>query len=161
MVICKLRISAHLKRRSTPRQKLAKLNHDYLSSQAAKTLFCKSILNKLPINQETNCKYDELAHAMEKAAHETLPKGNRPPPGWFKKSEVSLKSLTEKRNSALLLKISRPTRSSSQRLHKIRNELPLTQQIIYGSLLLATNLMEVLSHERYVWDSNVGIPSEY
>ena len=58
-VMCKLRISAHLKKRSTPRQKLAKLNHDYLNSQDSKTLFCQSILNELPTNRETNYKYDE------------------------------------------------------------------------------------------------------
>ena len=73
-VMCKLRISAHLKKGSTPRQKLAKLNHEYLNNQDSKILFSQSILNKLPINHETNYKYDELAHAMEKAAHETLPK---------------------------------------------------------------------------------------
>ena len=60
---------------------------------------------------------------MEKAAHETLPKRNSLQPGWFKQNEVRLKSLIEKRNSALSLKISRPTRSSSQRLRKIRKEL--------------------------------------
>ena len=60
---------------------------------------------------------------MEKAAHETLPKRNRPQPGWFKQNEVRLKSLTKKRNSALSLKSSRPTRSSSQRLRKIGKEL--------------------------------------
>ena len=32
-VMCKLRISVHLKKQSTPRQKLAKLNHSYLNSQ--------------------------------------------------------------------------------------------------------------------------------
>ena len=68
----KLRISAHLKKQSTPRQKLSKLNHDYLNSHNSKTLFCQSILNELPINNEANYKYDELAHTMEKAAHETL-----------------------------------------------------------------------------------------
>ena len=104
-VICKLRINAHLKKRSTPRQKLAKLNHYYLNNQDSKTLFCQSILNELPINHETNYKYDELAHALEIAAHETLPKLNRPQPEWFKQNEVSLKSLIEKRNSALSLKI--------------------------------------------------------
>ena len=109
-VMCKLRISARLKKRSTPRQKLAKLNHNYLNTQGSKTLLCQSILNKPPINHETNYKYDELAHAMEKAVHETLPKRNRPQPGWFKQNEVNLKSLIEKRNSALSLKISRPTR---------------------------------------------------
>ena len=58
-VMCKLRVSAHLKKRSMPRQKLAKLNHDYLNSQDSKTLFCQSILNELPTNRETNYKYDE------------------------------------------------------------------------------------------------------
>ena len=102
-VMCKLRTNVHLKKQSTPRQKLAKLNHDCLNSQDSKTLFCQSF----PINHETNYKYDELAHAMEEAAHETLTKRNRPQPGWFKQNEVSLKSLIEKRNSALSLKISR------------------------------------------------------
>ena len=83
-VICKLRISAHLKKQSTPRQKYAKLTHDYLNSKDSKTLFCQSILNELPINHETNYKYDELAHTMEKAIHVTLPKRNRPQPVWFK-----------------------------------------------------------------------------
>ena len=122
VVMCKLRISAHLKKRSTPRQKLVKLNYNYLNSQDSKTLFYQS-LNELPINHETNYKYDELAHVMEKAAHETLPKRNHPQPEWFKQNEVNLKSLIEKRNSALSLKISRPTRSSSQRFCKIRKEL--------------------------------------
>ena len=97
-VIYKLRTSAHLKKRSTPRQNLAKLNHNYFHSQDTKTLFCQSILNQLPTNRQTNCKYDELAHAMGKAAHETLPKRNRPQPGWFKQNEVNLKPLIEKRN---------------------------------------------------------------
>ena len=60
---------------------------------------------------------------MEKAAHDTISKRNRPQPGWFKGDEHKLKSLIEKRNSALSLKISRPTRSSSQRSGKIRKEL--------------------------------------
>ena len=98
---------------------------------------------------------------MEKAAHETLPKRNSLQPGWFKQNEVSLKSLIEKRYSALSLKISRPTRSSSQRLRKIRKELslPLIQQRINRSLLLVTNLMKVLPHEKL--KRNVGILSEY
>ena len=75
-VMCKFRISAHLKKPSTSTQKLAKLNNDYLNSHDTKTLFCQSIFNELPINHKTNCKYDELAHTMEKAAHETLPKRN-------------------------------------------------------------------------------------
>ena len=104
-IICKLRISAHLKKRFAPRQKLAKQNHYYLNSQDAKTLFCQSILNELPINHETSYNYADLAHALEKAAHETLSKLNRQQPEWFKQNEVSLKSLIEKRNSALSLKI--------------------------------------------------------
>ena len=104
-VICKLRISAHLKKRFAPRQKLAKQNHYYLNSQDAKTLFCQSILNELPINHETSYNYADLAHALEKAAHETLSKLNRQQPQGFKQNEVSLKSLIEKRNSALSLKI--------------------------------------------------------
>ena len=59
---------------------------------------------------------------MDKAPHETLLKRNRPQPGWFKQNEVSLKSLIEKGNAALPLKISRPTRSSSQRWRKIRKD---------------------------------------
>ena len=55
-VMFKLRISAHLKKRSTPRRKLAKLNHNYLNSLDSKTLFCQSILNELPINHEANYK---------------------------------------------------------------------------------------------------------
>ena len=104
----------------TPRQRLVKLNHDHLNSQGSKTLFCSSILNELPINYETKSKYDELAYEMEKAAHETIPKRNRPQPGWFKEDEHKLNSLIEKRNSASSLKISGSTRSSSQRLRKIR-----------------------------------------
>ena len=42
-VMCKLRLSAHLKKQSTPRKKLAKLNHDYLNGQDLKALFCQSI----------------------------------------------------------------------------------------------------------------------
>ena len=86
--MCKLRISAHLKRQSTPTQKLAKLNHDYLSSQDTKTLFCKSILNELPINHEANCNYDELAHAMEKATQDTLPK-RKPSTTWMVQTKQS------------------------------------------------------------------------
>ena len=41
----------------------------------------------------------------------------------FQQKEVSLKSLIEKRNSDLSLKMSGLTRSSSQRLRKIRKEL--------------------------------------
>ena len=97
-----------------------------------------SILNELPINQKANYKYDELAHAKEKAAHETLPKRNRPQPGWFKQKEVSLKSLIEKRNSALLLKISRPTRSSFQRLCKTRKDLKSAINIAKNKRITAT-----------------------
>ena len=52
-----------------------------------------------------------------------MPKRDRPQSGWFKQNEVSLMSLIEKRNSALSLKISRPKKSSSQRLRKMRKEL--------------------------------------
>ena len=78
-VMCKLRISVHLKKCPTPRQKLAKLNHDYLKNEDAKILFCTSVLKDLPINHRAN--YDELAHAMQKAAHEILPKRDRLQPG--------------------------------------------------------------------------------
>ena len=47
---------------------------------------------------------------MKKAAHETLPKRNCPQSSCFKQNEVSLKSLIEKRNSDLSLKISGLTR---------------------------------------------------
>ena len=49
---------------------------------------------------------------MENTAHETIPKRNRPQPGWFNENEQKLKPLIEKRNSVISLKISRPTRSS-------------------------------------------------
>ena len=49
---------------------------------------------------------------MKKAAHETLPKRNCSQLSCFKQNEVSLKSLIEKRNLALSLKISGLTRSS-------------------------------------------------
>ena len=93
----------------------------------------------------------------KKAAHETLPKRNRPQPGWSKQNEVRLKSLIEKRNSALSLKISRRTRSSSPRLRKIRKTL--IRQRINGSLLLVTNLINVLLHVKV--QRNIGILSEY
>ena len=91
----------------------------------------------------------------KKAAHETLPKRNRSQPGWSKQNEVRLKSLIEKRNSALSLKISRPTRSSSLRLRKIRK----TIRGINGSLLPVTNLINVLLHVKV--QRNIGILSEY
>ena len=92
----------------------------------------------------------------KKAAHETLPKRNRPQPGWSKQNEVRLKSLIKKRNSALSLKFSRPTRSSSPRLRKIRKTI---RQRINGSLLLVTNLINVLLHVKV--QRNIGILSEY
>ena len=92
----------------------------------------------------------------KKAAHETLPKRNRPQPVWSKQNEVRLKPLIKKRNSALSLKISRPTRSSSPRLRKIRKTI---RQRINGSLLLVTNLINVLLHVKV--QRNIGILSEY
>ena len=92
----------------------------------------------------------------KKAAHETLPKRNRPQPGWSRQNEVRLKSLIKKRNSALSLKISRPTRSSSPRLRKIRKTI---RQRINGSLLIVTNLINVLLHVKV--QRNIGILSEY
>ena len=106
-VMCKHRISAPPKKWSTSRQKLAKLNHNYPNIQDS------LILKKLSINHETNYKYDELGHVIKNAAHETLPKRNCPQSSCFKQNEVSLKSLIEKRNSDLSLKISGLTRSSS------------------------------------------------
>ena len=80
-------------------------------------------MSYLPTNHDKKKnKYDELTYAMENPAHEIILMRNRPQPGWFK-DEHKLKSLTKKRNSALSLKMSRPTRSSSQRLRKIREEL--------------------------------------
>ena len=135
-VMCKLRISAHLKKRPTPREKLAKLNHDYLKNEDSKTLFCTSVLNELPINHRAN--YDELARAMQKTAHKVLPKRDRPQPGWLKQNEIKLKALIEKRNTVLSLNISRPTRSSSQKLHQVRRELKSAVNAAKNKWIVAT-----------------------
>ena len=84
VVMCKLRVSAHLKKCSTPRQQFSKLDHDYLNIQDSKILLYNSVLNEQPINHETKNKYDELAYAMEKSTQKTIPKRNRSQPGWFK-----------------------------------------------------------------------------
>ena len=97
---------------------------------------------------------------MEKGAHETLPKRNRPQPGWFNQNNVSLRSLIEKRNSALSLKVSRPTRSS-QRLCKIRKELKSAINTAKNKWITTTcdKLNESASSRKGTKD--VGIPSEY
>ena len=110
---------------------------------------------------QTQNKNDELAHVMEKAAHETLPKRNRPQPGWFKQNEVRLKSLTKKRSSALSLKSSRPTRPSSQRLRKIGKELKSAINTAKNIWITSTcdKLNKYASSRK--GKRNVGIPSEY
>ena len=82
-----------------------------------------SKVDELYRESEETDSYSKLERAMELAALTTLPKTTRPQPGWFSSNQVRLNSLIEERNAAVALKIRKPTRSTVQRLRKVRKEL--------------------------------------
>ena len=75
-VMCKLRISARLKKRSTPREKLSKLDSSALSKTDVRDAFCKEVLHNYNNNtaNDVTKPYTKLAVAMNNAAHAVLPK---------------------------------------------------------------------------------------
>jgi len=95
----------------------------YLLDHNPKNQYCQSVLNHFTTNHDPNNNYTKLVGAMTKAEEESIPKLNRPQPGWFKTDETNLTSLIEKRNTAMSLKITRTIRSSVQRLRKAQKEL--------------------------------------
>jgi exonuclease III len=122
-VMTKLRIKLNFKKRSTSRQKIARLDQTLLHSANIKNIFCYKVGKYYDESDANLNSYSKLEKAMNKAAHETLPKTNRIQTGWFASNENRLKSLIEERNSAISLKLCKPTRSATFRLRKARKEL--------------------------------------
>ena len=60
---------------------------------------------------------------MGLAALTTLPKTIRPLPGWFASNQARLEQLIKERNTAVSLKIRKPTRHPNERLKKARKQL--------------------------------------
>jgi len=121
-VLTKLRIKLNFKKRFTRRQRIARLDQTALQNTESKNLFCQKV-NKLYEETDENLNaYSKLESAMEKA-HEILPKMKRVQPGWFSSNESRLKYLIEERNTAISVKLRKPTRSVTFRLRKARKEL--------------------------------------
>jgi len=115
---------AHLNivKRLTRRQRVARLDQKLLLKPQIKNLFCQRVDNLYRESEETKS-YSKLEQAMELAAFTTLPKSSRSQPGWFSSNQTHLNRPIEERNSAVALKIRKPTRNSVRRLRKARKDL--------------------------------------
>ena len=109
-------------KRITYRQKIMRLDHSKLNDPRIKKQFCQKV-NEYHSNDDTCDSYTKLKNAMEKAAHDILPKSNRIQPGWFSSNEETLNALIEERNIALSMKLRKSTRASTLRLQNARKKL--------------------------------------
>jgi len=109
-------------KRLTRRQRVARLDQKLLLKPQIKNLFCQRVDNLYRESEETKS-YSKLEQAMELAAFTTLPKSSRSQPGWFSSNQTHLNRPIEERNSAVALKIRKPTRNSVRRLRKARKDL--------------------------------------
>ena len=73
-VFAKIRINIKFVKRITRRQKTMRLNHTTLHSPGSKSLFCQRVTHYYRENVATYDNYSKLENAMEKAAHDILPK---------------------------------------------------------------------------------------
>jgi len=121
-VFVKLCIHLNIVKRLTRRQRVARLDQKLLLKPQIKNLFCQRVDNLYRESEETEC-YSKLEQAMELAAFTTLPKSSRSQPGWFSSNQTHLNRPIEERNSAVALKIRKPTRNSVRRLRKARKDL--------------------------------------
>ena len=121
-VFVKLRIHLNFTKRFTRRQRVARLDQKLLLKPRIKNLYCQRV-NDFYLESDDTDSYSKLERSMELAAFTTLPKTIRPQPGWFASNQTRLEQLIKERNTAVSLKIRKPTRHSNERLKKARKQL--------------------------------------
>jgi len=82
-------------------------------------LCCQTVIRKL--YDSTSPTYPELGDAIQKVSSESLPKRNKPQPGWFQVNASKLLSLIETRNQAMKDIFKRRTRSATNFRKQERN----------------------------------------
>lgn len=122
-VMCKIRIMARLKRKTSPRQRIIRLDHSRLTDPTVQSEFCEKVVGSFNANTRDADSYTKLAEAMDEAAQTVLPKKRRGQPSWFSADEERLSALVERRNEAMTASFGRRTRSSTMRLRNARKEL--------------------------------------
>ena len=119
---CKLRFVLRLKKKSTPRQRLIQLAYTSLKHINVRNEFCMRVKN-LYNSRTLNNSYSKVADAITKVSHEILPRAMKPSPGWFQAAQDALLPLIQQRNIAMIRKINRPLRSTTQSLKTARKNL--------------------------------------
>ena len=100
-VKCKLRVMLKLRKKTTARQKLLRLDFNSLSNEEVVGDFCQKVSESMQRATEEDKTYKKLSEAMTTAAVESVPKKKRLSPGWFNAAENTLKPLIDARNRAL------------------------------------------------------------
>ena len=121
-VKCKLRIMKRLKKQSSPRELLRRLDCSVLKDTDTEKRYCSKVVEKYQ-NDNNDESYSRLAVAMSDAAKELLPKKKRAQPGWFEREEETLLSLIKSRNDAFNAYTARSTRSSHKKLKGARKKV--------------------------------------
>ena len=116
---CKLRLAFRLRRKSDMRSKMTCLDFPKLENQDTAAKFREEVL------KNAGNSFSELTTAIQGAAQTTLPKKEKPYPGWFKEQEENLVPLIDSRNSAMAAVYSRRTRGNVTRLREARKKLKL------------------------------------
>lgn len=130
-ICARLCASSRVKKTSCARRSLLTLDYSYLGSGDD----CRELREKFASRVGQLClqteigpgesRYDRLACAMDKAAHELLPKRERAEPGFFESSQDVLRPLIDERNEAMRLCFSsmRASRTNTSLLHDRRKRL--------------------------------------
>jgi len=83
-------------------------------------LCCQTVIRKL-YDSTSPTYHPELGDAIQKVSSESLPKRNKPQPGWFQVNASKLLSLIETRNQAMKDIFKRRTRSATNFRKQERN----------------------------------------
>ncbi|XP_066928501.1 craniofacial development protein 2-like [Clytia hemisphaerica] len=124
-IVCKLRMISRLKKKTSLRDRLIRLDYSGLKSDVTSQHFCASVMENYNIQPPSNSPYTRLSDSV-KATSSTLPQKKKPSPGWFTAAEDSLIPLIERRNIAMLKHLSRPLRSTAEKLKQARKALKRT-----------------------------------
>ena len=125
-IMCKIRLISRLKKKSSPREKLLRLDYSQLKNDVERENFCTNVLQSYNVEPEHNNVYTKLANSITSVCHNTLSKRKKPSPGWFISAQDKLIPLIEKRNQAMSQKFKRPLRSTYNKLKSARKMLKRT-----------------------------------
>ena len=117
---------SRLKKKVSPRDCLIRLDYSVLKNDATSRNFCDSVLESYNNQPPSNSQYTRLSDSVKATLSSTLPRKKKPSPGWFTAVEDKLIPLIERRNIAMSKHISRPLRSTAEKLKQARKAVKRT-----------------------------------